>query len=93
MLWNVSECDNFQKAKNQNLQVEPLLQIKIIMKQIGIDFTQSLEVNGCKHLIVLVDYFSKWVEAEILFDKTAKFVALFLYKQVCWHDSFSLKKF
>ena len=54
------------------------------MKQVGIDFTQLPEVNGYKRMIVLVDYFSQWVEAETLFDKTAKSVALFLYKQVRW---------
>ena len=63
------------------------------MKQVGIDFTQPPEVNSYKSLIVLLDYFSKWVEAETLFDKTAKSVPLFLYNQVCRHDSFSLKKF
>ena len=72
--------------------MKPILQIisipKFIMKQVGIDFTLLPEVNGYKRMIVLVDYFSKWVEAETLFDKTAKSVALFLFKQVCWHDGF-----
>ena len=45
------------------------------------------EVNGYKRMVLLVDNFSKWVEVETLFDKTAKSVA-FLYKQVCWHDGF-----
>ena len=33
-----------------------------------------------KYVITLVDYFSKWPEAEPLLDKSAKGVALFLYK-------------
>ncbi|XP_012566727.1 uncharacterized protein LOC105850847 [Hydra vulgaris] len=61
------------------------------MKQIGIDLTQLPEVNGYKYLIVLVDYFSKWVEAESLFDKTAKSMAIFLYKQIYRHGCFEIQ--
>lgn len=34
-------------------------------------------------IVPLVDYFSKWPEAEALPDKSAKSVALFLYKMIC----------
>ena len=37
------------------------------MKQVWIDFIQQPEVNGYKCMIVLVDCFSKWVEAETSF--------------------------
>ena len=51
--------------------MKSLLQIisipKFIMKQVGINFTQLPEVNGYKRMIVLVDYFSKWVEAKTFF--------------------------
>ena len=91
----VSERDNCQKAKSKKLQVKPLLQSISIpkgnMKQVGIDLTQLPEVNGYKYMIVLIDYFSKWVEAEPLFDKTAKSVALFLYKQICRHGCFEMQ--
>ena len=60
------------------------------MKQVEVDLTQLPEVNGYNHLIVLVNYFSKWVEAETLFDKTAKSPPLLFYKQLCWHDSFQI---
>ena len=80
----VSECDNCQKAKNKKIQMKPLLQSISIpkgsMKQVGIDLTQLPEVNRYKHLIVLIDYFSKWVGSVPLFDKTEKSVALYLYK-------------
>ena len=73
----VSERDNYQKAKNKKLQVKSLLQSISIpkgnMKQVVI-LTQLVEINGYKHQVVLVDYFSKWVESEPLFDKTAKSV-------------------
>ena len=54
-------------------------------------FEQLSEVNGYKHLIVLVDYFSKWVEAKPLSDKNAKSVALFLYKQVYKDGCFEMQ--
>ncbi|XP_047127156.2 retrovirus-related Pol polyprotein from transposon 412 [Hydra vulgaris] len=91
----VSECDNCQKAKNKKLQVKPLLQSISIpkgnMKQAGVDLTQLPEVNGYKYLIVLADYFRKWVEAKPLFDKTAKSVAIFLFKQICRHGCFEIQ--
>ena len=39
--------------------------------------------KGNKYIITLVDYFSKWPEAEALPDKSAKGVALFLYRMMC----------
>ena len=72
--------------------MKPLLQSISIpkgnMKLVGVDLNCQ---NGYKHLIVLVDYFSKWVELEPLFDKTAKSVTLFFYKQVCRHSCFEMK--
>ena len=35
-----------------------------VMKQIGIDLCTLPEVDGFKHLIVCIDYFSKWSEAK-----------------------------
>nr|XP_047143091.1 uncharacterized protein LOC124817279 [Hydra vulgaris] len=77
----VSECETLS-----NISIP-----KGNMKHVGIDLTQLPEVNGYKYLIVLVDYFSKWVEAEPLFDKTAKSVAIFLYKQICRHGCFEIQ--
>ena len=42
-----------------------------------------MTLRGNKYIITLVDYFSKWPEAEALPDKTTKGVALFLYKTMC----------
>ena len=39
--------------------------------------------KGNKYIITLVDYFSKWPEAEALPDKSSKGVALFLYRMMC----------
>ena len=39
--------------------------------------------KGKKYVVTLVDYFSKWPEAESLPDKTANGVAMFLYSLFC----------
>ena len=46
-----------------------------IMKQVGLD--------GYRHLIVSIDYFTKWSEAKPIRDKTALTVATFLYELMC----------
>ena len=39
--------------------------------------------NDNQYIITLMDYFSKWPEAEAVKSKSAKTVALFLYKLIC----------
>ena len=39
--------------------------------------------NGKRHIIVAVDYLTKWVEAKAVKDVTAKRVATFLFDQIC----------
>ena len=56
-----------------------------VMKQIGIDLCTLPEVDGFKHLIVCIDYFSKWSEAKAVKDKSAPTVAKFLYEIICRH--------
>ena len=53
--------------------------------QVGIDLIRPLPETprGNKYIVMLVDYFSKWPEAEPLPNKSAKGVALFLYKMMC----------
>lgn len=43
----------------------------------------SPSTSDNKYIVTLVDYFSKWPEAEALPDKSAKGVALFLYNMIC----------
>ena len=54
--------------------------------QVGIDLIGPLPMTtkGNKYIITLVDYFSKWPEAQALENKSAEGVALFLYKMMCW---------
>ena len=54
-------------------------------KQVGIDLVGPLPrtERGSRYIVTLVEYFSKWPEAEPIPDKSAKHVALFLYKMMC----------
>ena len=56
-----------------------------VMKQIGIDLCTLSEVDEFKHLLVCIDYFSKWFEAKAVKDKSAPTVAKFLYEIICRH--------
>ena len=55
------------------------------MRQIGIDICNLPEVDGYRHLIVCIDYFSKWSEAKATKDKSAPTVAQFIYDIICRH--------
>ena len=56
-----------------------------VMKQIGIDICNLPDVDGNKHLVVCIDYFSKWSEAKPLKDKLAESVSKFLHAIICRH--------
>ena len=62
-----------------------LLSCVLSVIQVGIDLVGPLPKmsRGNQYIVTLVDYFSKWPEAEALQDKTAKGVALFLYRLMC----------
>ena len=48
-------------------------------------------MDGYKHLVVAIDYFSKWSEAKPLKDKLAISVAKCLYELVCRHGCFQIQ--
>ena len=56
-------------------------------QQIGIDIC-SLKAtpDGFRYIVLVVDYFTNWVEAKTLKVKTAVSVAQFLYEYICRHD-------
>ena len=62
-----------------------------VMKQIGIDICNLPEVEGYKHLVVCIDYFSKWSEAKPLKDKLAESVSIFLYEIICRHGCMKIQ--
>lgn len=83
-------CLVCQKVNPAVLKVRDVLQPvgvpKRVMAQIGIDLCQLPPAHGMKYVVVAVDYFSKWVEAKALPDKTAAEVGRFLYEDlICRH--------
>lgn len=57
----------------------------ILLLKVGIDLIGPLPktARGNRYIVTLVDYFSKWPEAEPIPDKSAKTVAAFLYRMIC----------
>jgi hypothetical protein len=92
---HIHECSNCQKCSQRNLKVKPELQTVSIpnevMNQVGIDLIRLPQAEGFTHVVVLIDYFSKWTEAEALRDKSACAVANFIYKVICRHGCFRIQ--
>lgn len=88
----IKTCKKCQQQGNVIKKICPELQsIPVdseVMKQVGIDLCNLPDVSGYKHLIVLIDYFSKWSEAKPVKDKSAPTVARFLYEMMCRHGCF-----
>ena len=88
----IQTCQKCQKQGKIIKKISPELQsIHVdsnVMQQVGVDICNLPEINGYKHLIVMIDYFSKWSEAKAVQDKTASTVARFLYEMICRHGCF-----
>ena len=85
----IQKCDRCQKqnslppnVKNEmhSVPVSPHL-----LKHVSLDLCFLPEVDGYRHFIVCIDYFTKWSEAKPIRDKTALAVATFLYELMCRH--------
>ena len=87
----VNRCELCHKQGKMEKSISPELQsVPVppeVMKQIGIDICNLPEVDGFKHLVVCIDYFSKWSEVKPLKDKLATTVATFLYEVICRHEN------
>jgi len=99
MIGDVSEyvkrCENCQKHGKMEKLISPELQsVPIpseVMKQIGIDICNLPEVDGFKHLVLCIDYFSKWSKAKPLKNKGAESVSQFLYEIICRHGCIEIQ--
>ena len=83
----IAKCDKCQRHKAMPKQISQRLQnVPVpsqVMAQIGVDICNLPEVDEFKHLIVCIDYFSKWSEAKPLKHASALSVAEFLYEIIC----------
>ena len=57
--------------KKVSLELKSISVLNEVMKRIDIDLCTLPEVDGFKHLIVCIDYFSKWSEPKAVKDKSA----------------------
>ena len=68
-------CKSYQQQGKIFKKISPELKsIPVsneVMKQIDIDLCTLREVDGFKHLVVCIDYLSKWSEAKAVKDKSA----------------------
>ena len=91
----VRRCQTCQKHGKIEKKISPELQsIPVpteVMKQIGIDICNLPEIDGYKHLIVCIDYFSKWSEAKPVKDKHAETVVQFIYEIICRHGCMKIQ--
>ena len=91
-----STCDRCQRARPRFVKAAPEMHPLPVeatpWQQIDIDIC-SLKAtpDGFRYIVVVVDYFTKWIEAKALKDKTAVSVAQFLYECFCRHDMPAIK--
>ena len=77
------QCDQCQKQGKISKVISPELESIIVpnsaRQQVGVDSCNLPEVDRFKHLIVCIDYFTKWSEAKPLKNKSAPSIEQFLY--------------
>ena len=73
---------------NTNLVIVILVLPSVFFEQVGIELIEPLPMTPKRnrYIITLVDYFSKWLEAEALPGNSAEGVAHFLYKMMFEYD-------
>ena len=86
----IRTCARCQQANTRFAKSAPNMQSVAIPRkpwtQIGIDLCSlPKSPEGYIGIVVAVDYFTKWVEAEPIRDKSANTVANFLYTLICRH--------
>ena len=68
----VKSCKQCQKQgdlKSPKVELKSIPVPSSVMKQVGVDICNLPEVDEYRHVIVLIDYFSKWSEAKPTKDK------------------------
>ncbi|GFO21393.1 Gag-Pol fusion protein [Plakobranchus ocellatus] len=92
----IKACDHCQhRVARLQKRSEQLHQVEISphpWSQIGVDIcSMPKSKEGFTCMVLAVDYFSKWTEAEALHKKTAEGVANFLYNCICRHGYFDIQ--
>lgn len=61
-----------------------------VMKQIGAEFCFLPKIDEFRHVLVCIDYFSKWLKAKPTCDKSSPTVALVLNELTCRQRCFAI---
>ena len=85
------QCKKQDDLKSPKLELKSIPVPSSVMKQVGVDICNLPKVNGYRHVIVLIDYFSKCPEAKPTKDKSAPTIAQFLYEAICRHGCFEIQ--
>src|SRR5688572_13531356 len=85
----VKTCDSCQRRGNKGgIGYLNPIKVRKPFERIGIDFIGPLEQtrNGNRHILVVTDYLTKWLEAEPMKEATAENVIQFIYEKIiCKH--------
>ena len=85
------QCQKQGDLKSPKADLKPIPITSTVMKQAGVDICNLPETDGYCHVIVLIDYFSKWSEVKPTKNKYASTVAQFLYEVMCRHGCFDVQ--
>lgn len=67
------------------LTVHLSIDVNLSCIQVGVDLIGPLPVtaHGKRYIVTMIDYFTKWPEADSLFCKSAVAVAQFIFRTIC----------
>lgn len=85
---NVRRREKFEKVPSE---VQSIIIKTEVIQQIGIDTCGLLEIYSFKHLVVCIDYSSKWSEVRPIKDKSASTNAQFLYGIIFRHGCMKIQ--
>ena len=78
-------CFQYQQkgSMRQNNQKQTILPMDIFERW-GVDIIGSLPITreGNRYIVVVIDYFSRWLETRLLKAINADIVAIFLYEEI-----------
>ena len=91
----VKSCEQCQKQsdlKSPKVELKSIPVLSSVMKQVEVvDIFNLPEVDGYRHVIGLIKYFSKQSETKPTKDKSAPTIAQFLYEVMCRHGCFEIQ--
>ena len=85
------DFDEIEEYLRNKIELKSIPVPSSVMKQVGVDICNLPEVDGYRHVIIWIDYFSKRLEVKPTKDKSAPTIAQFLYEVMCRHGCFEIQ--